>query len=389
MAHLDNPVYLERLPLLGDLPVQVQPSDMSRGQALCRTLRLAIEALAPRGSEPAGALDALTHEVLYRYAIARQSMISITRQLNLSERQGYRLLRHAIEAVASYLAARISEGTTTLNDADPDPSAPSVRNELERLLAAGREDVELGGLLEQLMTSLEELAAEKRVSLRLERGSGPVHASVNRVLLRQALLSLLSHVIASTEAEESITVALQRAASSILVQISHRSQSGGAAADPRGPYAVACQALGLLGAAWEETTDARSLVHYTIELPAVMGSKILIVDDNEDLVALFTRYLSRQPYAIRGVTGVEALEVLDKERPDIIILDIMMPHRDGWEILQAIRASSRPHCPKIIVCTIINDPKLAEALGADLFLNKPVTREQLLQALYALRASPT
>ena len=61
-----------------------------------------------------------------------------------------------------------------------------------------------------------------------------------------------------------------------------------------------------------------------------------------------------------------------------------MPTRDGWEVLQEIRQNEAGAKAKVLVCSIINDPDLAAAMGADGFLHKPVDRASLLQALKSL-----
>lgn len=67
--------------------------------------------------------------------------------------------------------------------------------------------------------------------------------------------------------------------------------------------------------------------------------------------------------------------------PDVILLDVMMPHQDGWQVLQRLQAQvGTQHIP-VIVCSVFDDPELARSLGAVDFLPKPVSRLQLLRAL--------
>ena len=80
--------------------------------------------------------------------------------------------------------------------------------------------------------------------------------------------------------------------------------------------------------------------------------------------------------------------MLPRVRPDVVILDVMMPDRDGWELLQTLRTHEPEKATRVIICSVIKDPDLAFALGADGFLHKPVDRAQLLQALEAA-FSPT
>jgi CheY-like chemotaxis protein len=72
-------------------------------------------------------------------------------------------------------------------------------------------------------------------------------------------------------------------------------------------------------------------------------------------------------------------------QPEVIILDVMMPGIDGWELLQRLKTLRETQLIPVIICSVINDPELAFALGASQYVPKPVTREALLRALHALQ----
>ena len=71
----------------------------------------------------------------------------------------------------------------------------------------------------------------------------------------------------------------------------------------------------------------------------------------------------------------------DKISPQIIVLDVMMPHVDGWEILGRLRQHPVTGQIPIIVCTILAQEELALSLGASSFIRKPITRQAFLAAL--------
>jgi Amt family ammonium transporter len=68
-------------------------------------------------------------------------------------------------------------------------------------------------------------------------------------------------------------------------------------------------------------------------------------------------------------------------RPAAIVLDIMMPGMHGWDVLQRLRASRQSADIPVIICSVINNPDLAQALGASIFLPKPIRQEEILAAL--------
>jgi DNA-binding response OmpR family regulator len=114
-------------------------------------------------------------------------------------------------------------------------------------------------------------------------------------------------------------------------------------------------------------------------------AKILVIDDDEGMTELLELLLS--PAAsniIIANTGKEGVELARKGRPDIVILDLMMPGMDGWEVCRAVRAFSGV---PILVLSALNSPEVIAAtldVGADDFLPKPVSTSILLARINRL-----
>jgi CheY-like chemotaxis protein len=117
-------------------------------------------------------------------------------------------------------------------------------------------------------------------------------------------------------------------------------------------------------------------------LPTAGSATILVVDDNEDLVALFQRFLGGRRINVLGATtGAEALATAVKHVPQAIIVDVMMPHQDGWDVLQMLQNIPATRPIPVIICSVLNEPELALALGASDYLTKPVSQAALLSVL--------
>jgi two-component system cell cycle response regulator len=116
--------------------------------------------------------------------------------------------------------------------------------------------------------------------------------------------------------------------------------------------------------------------------------KILIVDDEPLIVELMEKQLAEYSYdTIVAFCGEDALEIVEKELPDLIILDIVMPGIDGFEVIRAIRANKRTVDIPIILCTVLNSKEQRIRglnLGADEFLNKPIMFEELVARVRSL-----
>ena len=115
--------------------------------------------------------------------------------------------------------------------------------------------------------------------------------------------------------------------------------------------------------------------------------RILVVDDSPDNVFLIQAILEEEGYKIStAADGRSALAQLEQELPDLVLLDVMMPGMDGYEVTQRIRAmTSLPFIP-ILLITAYDQPSVAQGLdtGADDFIRKPVEVDELLARVRAL-----
>lgn len=118
-----------------------------------------------------------------------------------------------------------------------------------------------------------------------------------------------------------------------------------------------------------------------------MGKRILIVDDEQDILDLLRFNLESEGYETVTVgDGLQALE-LAKQRPDLIILDVMLPGKDGWEVMRELRQS--PITQKIPVIFLTAkageiDEVVGLELGADDYVVKPISMRKLLARVKAV-----
>jgi DNA-binding response OmpR family regulator len=112
---------------------------------------------------------------------------------------------------------------------------------------------------------------------------------------------------------------------------------------------------------------------------------ILIVEDERSIRSLLRTYLESEGYTVReAADGTEGLEAIRESVPDVVLLDLSMPPPQGMDVLRAIRQSTMPRKPAVIILTAYGSVKLAvEAmkLGALDFLEKPASPELLLETV--------
>ena len=109
---------------------------------------------------------------------------------------------------------------------------------------------------------------------------------------------------------------------------------------------------------------------------------ILLVDDNEANLELLEAYLEEVGGAIMTARdGLEALRCLEAHKPDLILLDVMMPRMSGYQLCKRLKADpATKGIPVVMVTALteVSDQERAEEVGADDFISKPITKPDLL-----------
>ena len=115
------------------------------------------------------------------------------------------------------------------------------------------------------------------------------------------------------------------------------------------------------------------------------GRKILIVDDEVRMRRVIADYLRIKGYeTAEAADGVEALEKFSAENPDLVLLDVMMPRMDGWEVCRRIRARSRVPVIMLTAKGEEEDELQGFSLGADEYIMKPFSLKILLPRMEAV-----
>ena len=116
--------------------------------------------------------------------------------------------------------------------------------------------------------------------------------------------------------------------------------------------------------------------------------KILIVDDESDILDLVSMNLTRRNFeTIRAMDGLQALQVATSERPDLIVLDIMLPSMDGYGVFKRLRQDSRTNTIPVIILSAKGEQRDKIAgleLGADDYVTKPFSPKELVLRIEAV-----
>lgn len=115
---------------------------------------------------------------------------------------------------------------------------------------------------------------------------------------------------------------------------------------------------------------------------------ILIAEDEPSILESLDFILRRAGWSIRSVTdGEAALDAVRRWRPRMVVLDVMLPKRNGFDVLKQIRADLDMRMTRVLILTAkgqLQDRRIAEALGADAFVTKPYANADVVDAVRLL-----
>ena len=110
-------------------------------------------------------------------------------------------------------------------------------------------------------------------------------------------------------------------------------------------------------------------------------ARILVVDDDPEIVTMLSTRLTKRGYAVTTASdGTQAIALVKKDLPDVILLDVMMPGKSGWEVARAIKQDPATNAVKIVMVSAIGEKTneiTAPIYGADGHVDKPFEFEHL------------
>jgi DNA-binding response OmpR family regulator len=121
------------------------------------------------------------------------------------------------------------------------------------------------------------------------------------------------------------------------------------------------------------------------------GETILLVDDEQHIIELAQMYLEKEGFVVHSAgDGERALQAIAREKPDLVVLDLMLPQVDGWEVCRRVRANSDLSIIMLTARDEAIDKIVGLELGADAYLTKPFNPRELVAWIKAvLRRSST
>jgi len=388
--------YLGRHPLAELLGTTEHPASPEKVR---RALRDAIEQLRPSPATAKSPYWRRYQHLVLRY-VEVQTLEDIARNLGVSLRQAHRDHIEAREAVAAILYNRyvLSRGITVRPNSDQAQEAGAgdadggeaiLETEIGRLeLASIDEPLDLTDVLQGVLATIAPLTQITGVTSELIAPTNLMVNHINRAIIRQVLLDLLAYAI-ECQAAEHIRLSVDSKPNGIEVALAiHRQQVPAQSSAPESsrPFEMAHRLAEIEGWIVDVTEDSCGCQRLLLCLPRQMQTTVLLIDDNPDLGRLFRRYLQGRNYRlIQATNASRALSLAKDHRPDVIILDVLIPSQDGWEILQELRSDAKTSDIPVVVCSVLPEHGLARSLAGAEFLAKPVAEAALVEILVRFR----
>ena len=118
------------------------------------------------------------------------------------------------------------------------------------------------------------------------------------------------------------------------------------------------------------------------------GHSILVVDDDPEIVTMLATRLSKRGYKVATANdGSSALDIAKRDKPDVVLLDVMMPGKSGWEVARALKQDPATQGTKIVMVSAIGEKTneiTAPIYGADAHVDKPFEFDKLERVISGL-----
>ncbi len=390
--HLYDLVRLRTHPLADMLVDGPELDRKEKAWQLHRVLLQAVDDLDPGPHSPPLSHEWRRHRLLVLHHVDGLDPQTVANRLGISRRHFYREHRTAIAALADLLWERCKDRAAP----SPQPLGPyGEERELDLLrleavrMARAERRAQPGEVVAGVLSLLQGVLEQRQLALRSEVPEPLPDVAMDAGLLRQLLLGVLGALIEGTE---QATIELRAAAKEAGLHVSLRVEPP-AAVRPLPPeereerLSALAEIAQLAGARLQPQRAAGAVYGFEVHLPSGPQRTVLVVDDNEDVLALFQRYLTPHRYRVATAqTAQKALAEAHRLQPYAITLDLMMPGQDGWALMQTLLSQPGTHDIPVIVCSVLKQRDLALSLGATAFLEKPVTEQALLAALTALES---
>ena len=372
LGNLYNPLYSPPEDLLSTLRIPAG--------SFPKAMVEAIHAMRPDASVPDDAAIRRYHQLLCLRYVEGLTQEATAERMGISTRYLRDIQRLSVQALATHMLEKLAREAQS---DEPPASTSQIARELVSLeQTAPRLTASVGESLRGALSLVQMLECMRSVHVELVNINAETALAIHPSALKQVLVRGLEE-LGRRMPSGRISVSTEREAPELgsSLQIAMKATP----AMPDGVYDLALMddILTPHGGSVRISHGITETV-LDIAVPTAEPARVhvLVVDDNDDLVTFYRAYAIGTVYDIEQVReGGAALPFAASHPLDLIVLDVMLPDMDGWELLIQLRDHPLTRATPVVVCSVIRDEELAHALGAVGHVPKPVGRRAFLSAL--------
>jgi len=388
LAHLYDPDYQP-----SEIVCALTGCDRQAGVLVVQSAVIrAIEDLTPPPHTLPNSPPNQIHALLHHRFVQKLTLEETAKRMHMSLSSTYRTQRAAVHALARTLWERRQADRPPLEQASGNESQPSdvdgtnaqatdwraqAKRELASLLATAPDVV--SDVRETIHGALELMAPLiSKLDVRVEVGfvQPDLVATIHPSVLRQLLITAIGRLARYTSTRQLTIYAGREEGNAKIAIVSAISAENRPTEDDLIADMVALENVVV------EASIHGDHVSLGIEVPSVGKTTVLVVDDNLDMARFYRRCSEGTRYHIVHVAQGQGLfETIKVVVPDVIVLDVMLPDVDGWELLIRLHEDPATRSTPVIICTVVKEEDLALSLGAARYLAKPVRPREFIQTL--------
>lgn len=392
LNHLSDPAYLENHNLINLFYTGEEAPISVRMHSLRETIQKSINFLQPPEGTPSNATEWRCYKILtFRYFQLKEWHV-IEEELGLSQRQVQRDLKKGLDALISILWDHHSSQTQSANQTEPE-SGEEVETYDQELIKEELKNweisydlINLSQILEQALQLCKSLLnTEFHEHLDMKDVDATLNVMVDQVLTKQGLYKIFSMIGGSTE---TLNVQIKtRKLNDFFYELAFTFNTANIHTSDH--WSIA-QLFFTIQGLRHHFTEKDGLTEISVILPVKKQISCLVIDDVESVRRLIERMLGSYGIQVFGADNyTNALNLIQLVKPDFILLDILMPKMDGWQMIKNLKSNPQTAEIPVIICSVLFEPELSQAVKAAAYIRKPINRLELIKTLQDLNLIKT
>jgi CheY-like chemotaxis protein len=384
LNHLSDTAYLENRNL-ADLLLSGEEARQTNRVALLRNrVSESMELLRPPEEIPTNVAEWRCYRILSMRYLRGMELYRIEDELGLSQRQVQRDLKKGVDALVSILWDQLpaAQKSDSAEEAVLEETQDSYDLELIQKELMGWEITfdlfNLCQIIEQAL-QLSESLLETDMHSRVDYSGVDEHLSVHvdQILTKQGMYKILGMVGAG--AQDSTIQMRSRKLNDYFIELSVQFEHDDLLDLSNWQIAQLFFTIQGVNHALSENPGQTTV---TIVLPLKRQNSCLVIDDVVSVRRLVERMLGSYGIQVFGTDdGQQALNLALLMKPDFILLDILMPKIDGWQMMKDLKSHPETSDIPVIICSVLYEPELSRKVGAAAYIRKPINRLELIQTL--------